>query len=164
VSVDPTKIDIEFDPLRQRMVGISAHGLKPFDVPFISEIVPDLWVGGCEDGLILPGFIENLISVYPWEAYTVNHELESSLAVRMYDSIDQAFHQVDAVAMWVNACRAAGPTLVHCQAGLNRSSLVIARALILSGMPSAAAIALIREKRSSACLSNPSFERWLRQF
>jgi protein-tyrosine phosphatase len=66
--------------------------------------------------------------------------------------------------MWVNACRAAGPTLVHCQAGLNRSSLVIARALILSGMPSVAAIALIREKRSPACLSNPSFERWLRQF
>ena len=58
MSVDPTKIDIEFDPLRQRMVGISAHGLKPFDVPFISEIVPDLWVGGCEDGLILPEFIE----------------------------------------------------------------------------------------------------------
>jgi protein-tyrosine phosphatase len=53
---------------------------------------------------------------------------------------------------------------VHCQAGLNRSSLVIARALILSGMPSVAAIALIREKRSPACLSNPSFERWLRQF
>ena len=53
MSIDPTKIDIEFDPLRQRMVGISAHGLKPFDVPFITEIVPDLWVGGCEDGLIL---------------------------------------------------------------------------------------------------------------
>jgi len=164
MSIDPTKIDIEFDPLRQRMVGISAHGLKPFDVPFISEIVTDLWVGGCEDGLILPEFFDNLISVYPWEAYTVNHELESSLAVRMYDSIDQAFHQVDAVAMWVNECRAAGPTLVHCQAGLNRSSLVIARALILSGMSGAAAITLIRERRSPVCLSNPSFERWLRQF
>ena len=30
-------------------------------------------------------------------------------------------------------------------------------------MTAADAIALIREKRSPACLSNPSFERWLRQ-
>ena len=161
MSVDPTKIDIEFDPLRQRMVGISAHGLKPFDVPFMSEIVPDLWVGGCEDGLILPEFIDNLISVYPWEAYTVNHELESTLSVRMYDSIDQAFHQVDAVAMWVNACRAAGPTLVHCQAGLNRSSLVAARALMLEGMSAEDAITTLRAKRSPACLCNRAFEDYL---
>ena len=161
MSIDPTKIDIQFDPQRQHMVGISAHGLMHFDVPFISEILPDLWLGGCEDGLILPGFIEHLVSLYPWETYTVRHDLGSSLEVRMYDSVDQAFHQVDSIAAWVNSCREFGPTLVHCQAGLNRSSLVVGRALILSGMPAADAIALIREKRSPACLSNPSFERWL---
>jgi len=63
----------------------------------------------------------------------------------------------------VNACREDGPTLVHCQAGLNRSSLVAARALVLGGMTADDAIALIREKRSPACLCNPAFERWLRQ-
>ena len=40
MSIDPTRIDIEFDPQRQHMVGVSAHGLMRFDVPFISEIVP----------------------------------------------------------------------------------------------------------------------------
>ena len=163
MSIDPTRIDIEFDPQRQHMVGVSAHGYQRFDVPFISEVLPDLWLGGCEDGLILPVFIKNLVSLYPWENYTVQHELHSSLEVRMLDSIDQAFDQVDHIAAWVNSCRDTGPTLVHCQAGLNRSSLVVGRALMLGGMTANDAIALIREKRSPACLSNPSFERWLRQ-
>ena len=143
------------------MVGISAHGLKPFDVPFISEIVPDLWVGGCEDGLILPRFIDNLVSVYPWEHYTVNHELAARWPCGCTTASIRLSIRWTAIAMWVNACRAAGPTLVHCQAGLNRSSLVIARALILSGMTARDAIDLIREKRSPVCLSNPSFEKWL---
>ncbi len=163
MSIDPTRIDIEFDPQRQHMVGISAHGYRRFDVPFISEVLPDLWLGGCEDGLILPVFIKNLVSLYPWETYTVQHELQSSLEVRMFDSVDQAFDQVDHIADWVNSCRNTGPTLVHCQAGLNRSSLVVARALMLRGMTAADAISVIREKRSPVCLSNPSFERWLRQ-
>ena len=163
MSIDPTRIDIEFDPQRQHMVGVSAHGYQRFDVPFISEVLPDLWLGGCEDGLILPAFIKNLVSLYPWETYTVQHELHSSLEVRMLDSVDQAFDQVDHIAAWVNSCRETGPTLVHCQAGLNRSSLVVGRALMLGGMTADDAIALIRKKRSPACLSNPSFERWLRQ-
>jgi len=160
-KIDPTKIDIAFDPQRQHMVGVSAHGLQPFDVPFISEIVPDLWLGGCEDDLVLPTFVKHLVSLYPWERYTVNHELDSLLEVRMLDSLDQAFHQVDSIAGWVNACRGSGPTLVHCQAGLNRSSLVVGRALMLDGMPADQAIELIRERRSPVCLCNPSFERWL---
>lgn len=161
LGIDPTRIDLAVDPQRQRLVGISAHGLLPFDVPFVSEILPDLWLGGCEDGLVLPTFVEHLVSLYPWEQYTVRHELASSLQVRMYDSVDQAFHQVDGIAAWVNECRATGPTLVHCQAGLNRSSLVVGRALVLDGMDPVEAIALLREKRSPVCLSNPSFERWL---
>jgi protein-tyrosine phosphatase len=162
VRADPTKIDIEFDPMTQHMVGVSTHGLMPFDVPFISEIVPNLWLGGCEDGLILPSFIKHLVSLYPWESYTANHELDSRLEVRMYDSTDQEFDQVDKIALWLNACRDWAPVLVHCQAGLNRSSLVVARALMLNGMASGEAIELVRKKRSPACLSNPSFERWLR--
>ena len=161
MRVDPTRIDIEFDPMTQHMVGVSAHGLMPFDVPFMSEIVPNLWLGGCEEGLVLPTFIKHLVSLYPWEKYTVHHELQSSLIMRMYDSTDQAFDQVDSLARWVNDSRDWAPTLVHCQAGLNRSSLVVCRALMLAGMPSDEAIDLVRTKRSPACLSNPSFARWL---
>jgi protein-tyrosine phosphatase len=144
------------------MRGIAYHGNTPFDVPFISHIVGNLWQGGCQDGLVLPPEIVHLVSLYPWEAYTATHELRSVLTVRMYDSTDQSFGQVDDIAGWVLSCAEDGPTLVHCQAGLNRSSLVATRALILSGLPPDAAIELIREKRSPACLCNPAFEEWLR--
>jgi protein-tyrosine phosphatase len=110
---------------------------------------------------VLPRFIRHLVSLYPWEHYTVRHDLGSRLEVRMYDSIDQSFGQLDGIAGWVNVCRTDGPTLVHCQAGLNRSSLVVARALILDGMTARDAIDLVREKRSPVCLCNPSFEKWL---
>jgi protein-tyrosine phosphatase len=163
VTEDPTKIDIAFDPVVQRMTGITLHGNIPFDVPFISEIAPNLWQGGCQNGLVLPTFIRHLVSLYPWEAYAIRHELYSGLVVRMYDSTDQEFSQVDAIAAWINACRADGPTLVHCQAGLNRSSLVAVRALMMEGMTADGAIRLLRDKRSPACLCNRSFERWLRQ-
>lgn len=161
-DVDPTAIDIEFDPTQQRMTGVAFHGHTPFDVPYISEIAPNLWQGGCRDGLILPEFIKHLVSLYPWERYEYAHDIDSAMNVRMYDSLDQGFEQVDALAGWVNACRKSGPVLVHCQAGLNRSSLVAARALVLSGETDpAGAVALLREKRSPACLCNPAFENWI---
>jgi len=134
VSADPTKIEIEFDPTSKRMAGIARHGNTPFDVPFISQIDGNLWQGGCEDGLILPTFFKHLISLYPWEAYTVGHQLSSALEVRLYDSEDQALDQVDAIAAWVKSCVDDGPTLVHCQAGLNRSSLIAGRVLTMSGL------------------------------
>jgi hypothetical protein len=62
----------------------------------------------------------------------------------------------------VTARRKTGPCLVHCQAGLNRSSLVVARVLMLEGATADEAIGLLREKRSPACLCNPAFEEWLR--
>ncbi|WP_137723727.1 protein-tyrosine phosphatase family protein [Prescottella subtropica] len=160
--VDPTAIDIRLDPLRQHLVGITAHGHLPFDVPVISEVAHNLWQGGCRDGLILPGFVRHLVSLYPWEQYEIRHAVDSEMYVRMYDSPEQGFEQVDALAAWVDVCRETGPVLVHCQVGLNRSSLVAARAMVLSGEADpAGAIALLRLRRSSACLCNEAFESWL---
>lgn len=160
-GVDPTKIDLATDPRAQRMSGTAIHGDTPFDVPFVSEIAENLWQGGCATGLVLPDEIVHVISLYPWENYTVHHQVRSVLSVVMYDSEEQGFGQVDSIACWVNACRHDGPTLVHCQAGLNRSSLVAARALMLAGSTASDAIALLRERRSPACLCNNAFESWL---
>ena len=161
-GTDPTRIEIETDPTQHRMVGTAFHGNTPFDVPFISHITGNLWQGGCAVGMILPEEIQHVISLYPWEQYTVEHEIRSVLSVALYDSEDQAFDQVDAIARWVVSCMNDAPTLVHCQAGLNRSSLIAARALTIGGYANAErAISLIREKRSPACLCNKAFERWL---
>lgn len=160
-GADPTRIDVRVDPREQRMVGVARHGNVPFDVPYISEIAENLWQGGCANGLVLPDEIVHVVSLYPWESYSYRHELHSRLEVVMYDSDDQGYELVNALAAWVNACRQDGPTLVHCQAGLNRSSLVAGRALMLSGLSGREAVALLREKRSPACLCNRSFESYL---
>jgi len=160
-ELDPTRIDIEFDPARQRMNGIAQHGMTPFGVPFISQIEGNLWQGGCRDGLILPTFFKHVVSLYKWESYTVEHDLETSMTVKMFDSIGQGFEEIDDLAEWVNMCCDDGPTLVHCQAGLNRSSLVAGRALTLRGWTPVQAIELLRQRRSPACLCNRAFEEWL---
>lgn len=162
VGEDPTKISIVTDPLRRRMRGTAVHGNTPFDCPYMTNVEGRLWVGGCEAGMVLPHNISHLVSLYPWESYTVEHELKSTLAVRMYDSLDQAMEQVDVIARWVNVCCGDDDTLVHCQAGLNRSNLIAATALKLRGYSANAAIALLRERRSPAVLCNPAFEEHLR--
>lgn len=174
---DPTQITLqtnvkkEKDPTIIRMSGIATHGHTPFDVPFISQIEGNLWQGGCQNGLQLPTFFKHLISLYPWEQYQIKHDMNSVMYVKMYDSLEQSMEQVDAIARWINICVKDGPTLVHCQAGLNRSSLVAARSLMIRDteaplgvykLTADEAIALLREKRSPACLCNQAFEEHLR--
>jgi protein-tyrosine phosphatase len=160
---DPTAFAIDFDPTQQRMRGIAQHGHTPFDVPFISQITENLWQGGCENGLVLPETIDYVISLYPWERYKANHELKGQLYVKMYDSIDQTTEEVEELAVRALEWMQDGTLLVHCQAGLNRSSLLAARILMLGeGMTADEAIRTIRDNRSPACLCNPAFEKWLR--
>lgn len=162
-GTDPTAIAIQTDPLRRRMSGVAVHGTRPFDVPFMTRVDGNLWQGGCQDGLVLPANINHVISLYPWEQYVVPAPIRSELRVRMYDSSDMPDpEQIRDIAAWVNSCRRTGETLVHCQAGLNRSALIVAYALMLEGMTADEAIALLRAKRSPAVLCNATFEAWLR--
>ncbi|SKK37419.1 protein-tyrosine phosphatase family protein [Mycobacteroides abscessus] len=158
--LDPTAIDISTDPLERRMRGTTAHGWIPFDVPFMTEIGPNLWQGGCETGLKLPGNIKHLVSLYPWERYKTHEHLASELYVTMYDSTGQDTSQIEEIALWVAAKRRTGPVLVHCQAGLNRSALIAARALWLDGEIGTGKeiVEHLRATRSPAVLCNPAFE------
>jgi protein-tyrosine phosphatase len=51
--------------------------------------------------------------------------------------------------------------LVHCWAGLNRSGVVTARALMAMGTSVTEAIAAVRESRGPYALSNRAFVEWL---
>lgn len=166
-EVDPTAIEIQFDPHRQYMRGTAVHGNKDFSVPYISEVLDaeNLFQGGCRNMLTLPRNIEHLVSLYPWEQYDVNHDLQSRLEYRMYDAAEEPDRdEVIRLARWVNSCRSQGPTLVHCQAGLNRSGLIAAVALILEGRTPENAIDMLRRSRSGAVLCNPTFERFVMEF
>lgn len=159
---DYTAIDIDFDPHQQFMSGVAIHGNTPFSVPYISHIVGNLWTGGCTWDLILPDNIAHIVSLYPWEKYTINHAISTELSVRMYDSGDEVdSDKILRIADWVKSCVEDGPTLVHCQAGLNRSNLVAGAALTLMGYSGAEAIELLRERRCDAVLCNRTFESWL---
>lgn len=167
---DPTRIDLRVDPREQRFRGTAIHGDTPFDVAYISHVMDNLWQGGWDFGLEVPFEIKHVISLYPWGKYKAAHELSTHKEVRAYDSADEdsiggmTEKEVLDLAAFVNECRADAPTLVHCQAGLNRSGLIAATALVLNGdvASGAEAIALLREKRSPAVLCNKTFEHWVR--
>lgn len=132
-----------------------------FSCPLISHIEGNLWTGGCIDGVRLPDEFRYVHSLYPWEKYLLDEDTRR-VEIEMRDSLDQALDQVDQIAQEVvDTCRL-GRTLVHCQAGLNRSGLIAGRALILQGRSADEAIRLLREKRSPMVLCNKSFEDWLR--
>lgn len=161
---DPTSVDLDFDATQSRISGVIRHGHHHFDIPLTSKIAPNLYLGGCPEDLVLPNFVANLVSLYADAAYIVTHPIASSLKAPIQDSLEVDLTQIDSIARWVNSRCEFGPTLVHCQLGINRSALVVARALMLRGYSADAAIALIRTKRSSVCLCNPHFESWLRNF
>lgn len=153
------------NPFTERFVGVSypEHGSVLFDVPFMTEIAPNLWIGGCKSGLVLPTFIQHVVSLYKWEHYSLEegHDVFSYAEVEMYDGGEVDTHQIDVLGRWVNSCRRLGPTLVHCQVGLNRSALVVATALALEGGDIVEVIDMLREKRSPAVLCNEAFHAHL---
>lgn len=154
------------DLTSERIEGITRLGHHEFSVPLISHIVGNLYVGGCIHGVPLPDGIRHVISLYTGQQYRPHDHQDSWLIVpNMMDAADE---KIDDAFIWtlaahVDRCCALAPTLVHCQAGLNRSNLVAAAALILHGHTPDAAISLLREKRSPAVLCNETFEAWLRE-
>lgn len=161
---DPTRIDLATDPTKLTMSGIARHGNTPFECTIISHVDGNLWQGGCEGGLTLPENIVHVVSLYPWERFAPHPhgDVKTTLYITAYDSDPEHIApMLDHISDWVIRCMNDGPTLVHCQAGLNRSSLVAALVLMKQGRTAANAISLLREKRSPAVLCNQSFVRWL---
>ena len=126
----------------------------------ISHIEGNLWIGACPASR-LPDFFAYVLNLYQAEPYGT-HPNTVVRTQRMDDSDELLDPEVlEDLTDWVNEKRALGPTLVHCQAGLNRSALVAGLALVRSGMTPRDAIALLRQKRSLDVLFNKAFERWL---
>jgi protein-tyrosine phosphatase len=150
----------EADLTTHRIEGIARMGNKKFTVALFSHIIGNLYTGGCPVQEA-PKDFKFIVSLYPWEPYEI-HDHQMLTSIKLYDHGEIPDETtVRILAKHVNECVKIGPTLVHCQAGLNRSALVAAVALIETGMKPTDAIALLREKRCDAVLCNEHFERWL---
>jgi len=140
--------------------GIALHGDTPFNVPLFSHIEGNLWMGGCPVKSA-PEEFKYIVSLYPWEPYALA-KFQVHTEAHLHDELSVPNEeQLYDLARCVNAYKQQGVTLVHCQAGLNRSGLISALALIEEGMKAADAISLLRTKRSPAVLCNQTFEKWL---
>ncbi len=143
--------------------GIAREGNTAFSVALFSQIDGNLWSGGCPRD-VAPAHFQFIFCLYKWEPYRI-HDHQVHMTLTMFDHGEVPDRTLlNALADMVNLARATGPTLVHCQAGLNRSGLVAALALIRGGMQPEAAISKLRQQRCDAVLCNRAFDGWLRDY
>lgn len=159
------EVDIFEAQLHFRIQGVNGGNL--IEVAAISEIGENLWMGGAVPGAPLPDSFMAMISCHPWTPYLVVHPIRAYMALPLTDSDADlepgSIALVEAAAALLNVCRAQGPVLVHCTAGLNRSALVVGLALVRAGMHPDQAIEELRARRSPHVFNNLPFELWLRQ-
>jgi hypothetical protein len=148
------------NPFNHYVEGAAIHG-GMFEMPIITHVIDNLWHGGYVDDLDLGDTFDTIVSLYPWERYPSRGE---TYAFEMYDNAKIDTDTIDAaVGVATDALNAGRKVLVHCQAGLNRSSLIVATILMEKyGMTADEAIKMMRTQRSDMVLCNRSFEQYLR--
>lgn len=133
-----------------------------FHVPLITEILPRLYMGGCKNGARLPNGFTFVLSLYTGERYSLPADCtRAEVRMRDSDTVPDSEQLAGLASRVLTAWEAGGQVLVHCQAGLNRSGLVMALVLMRHGLPAAEAIGLLRKRRHPVVLCNQHFEAWL---
>lgn len=161
MSVEDLAADLATHHIEGYAVAAQGKDDGFFSMSLVTHIEGNLWMGGCIDGVRLPEDFMHVVSLYPWEKFALGPDTRR-VEHKLYDAADLPdIPTVYSAAGYVLGCLQEGKTLVHCQAGLNRSGLIAGLALVLGGMEPGEAIALLRSKRSPAVLCNPLFASWL---
>jgi hypothetical protein len=127
------------------------------------EILPNLWLGSMPSSV--NGF-DYVFCVSGRPNYlSFKHLMSPETIVTVAQLEDEDFlppvRVLHDLADQVLAAKAKGRTLVHCLAGLNRSALIVALAMIKDGWNPDAAILHLRNTRDKNVLFNKTFEAWL---
>lgn len=167
----PIEVSADFSQDVHRIEGMTAIGEMQFSAPLFTQLSVNLWIGGTPTTVwppVFPPGVQAIVNLYKWGQYDVPSTVgpDDYTEVTMYDSAEQPVdrEQVYGLAAWAYKRIMSGKvTLIHCQAGLNRSSLITVLVMTLMGYSVDDAITELRTKRSDACLINPAFETWLRE-
>lgn len=137
-----------------------------------SEVLPGLFMGGDSGGhhgtdsrdpaLIVSTPFDTVVTLYAQAQPAAVHveELRYGFADGTMALID--VERLLRTAQWARArWRSGDRVLVRCQAGLNRSGLVVCLVLMLEGLSPTDAIATVRQRRSPMALCNQGFVQWL---
>jgi hypothetical protein len=135
-----------------------------------SEVLPGLWQGGTDDYDVVrfggngigPEHFDFVATMYA-SANPVDWFVRE-MRFGFYDHDMSDFNPEDLrdiVTISHRQWKSGNRVLIRCQAGLNRSGLVMALVLIREGYTPAEAIHLIRSQRGQAALCNSTFEKWL---
>ncbi|MFT3661760.1 MAG: dual specificity protein phosphatase family protein [Gordonia sp. (in: high G+C Gram-positive bacteria)] len=134
------------------------------EMPMFSEIAEGIWQAGCpQDEFPLPRRFSHVVNLAGAIGYRTQRVLATNTIVDMADSSTASMALVDPLARLVAALAETDMVLVHCQAGLNRSGVVVARALMHRGMTADEAITTVRAGRHPKALYNEHFVAWLHE-
>jgi hypothetical protein len=165
---------------------ISATGKAPVhDYPkdeasLWSEILPGLWLGGTDDADTIEHALPRMeleveprvINITEFQSVVTAYAyarpadwLVEEFRYAYYDADD--ITHIDLPSLYRaatyarDAWKSGRKTLVRCQAGLNRSGLIMAVVLLMDGYTAEDAIHLMRTRRSRWVLCNETFERFI---
>ena len=157
--------ELKADLETHHITGITNIGRNKIDCSLFTELQDNLWIGGTPAQIgILPSIFTAVLNLYPWEGYARDISVDYK-QVEMLDSHNIDMHKAEDNADWVIRKMDEGRTvLVHCQAGINRSSFIAGMALVKLGLTLLDAINLMATKRTDIILSNPTFKKALMGF
>jgi protein-tyrosine phosphatase len=142
-------------------------------ISLYSEILSNLFMGGTddEDVIHIPARVysrredlpfDSMVTMYAWA-----RPADWNVQEFRYGVPDASIKDIDlnrlrqAVEFGYDRWKQGDRVLVRCQAGLNRSGLVMALILIKDGFTPYQAIDLIRQRRTDIALFNENFVNWL---
>jgi protein-tyrosine phosphatase len=142
-------------------------------ISLYSEILSNLFMGGTddEDVIHIPARVysrredlpfDSMVTMYAWA-----RPADWNVQEFRYGVLDASIKDIDlnrlrqAVEFGYDRWKQGDRVLVRCQAGLNRSGLVMALILIKDGFTPFQAIDLIRQRRTDIALFNENFVNWL---
>ena len=141
--------------------------------PLYSEVAPNLFMGGTDDKATIDqaqklrhfegsNEFDCVVTLYAWAAPANWGVEERRFGFPDANIIEESIPTIIELAQWAHAKWASGKKVnIRCQAGLNRSGLVTALTLMISGLSADEAIKTLRAKRSSYALCNGEYEQWL---